>query len=189
MKTNRKIGAMIGLALASTSLSGCATNGRPLTANQRIAGCTAAMIGGGLIGALIGSQVDGRRGGGTGTGAAIGVALGGAACAVWLAFENEKDRRRLAEAQLAAARTGRPVADSWTGDDGRLRAVSVVPSTQMQTMISRRAGEAGGRRICRSVAMTPSVDNQAAAPLTSFVCRDSAGNWAPADTELVAVAS
>lgn len=187
MKTNRKIAAIAGLALASTSLSGCATNGRPLTANQRIAGCTVAMIGGGLIGALIGSQVDGRRGGGSGRGAAIGVALGGAACAIWLAFENEKDRRRLAEAQLTAARTGQPVADSWTGDDGRVRSVSVVPSTQMQTMISRRSGEAGGRRVCRSVATTPSVDNQSAAPLTSLVCRDAAGNWSPADGEMVAV--
>jgi hypothetical protein len=187
MKTNRTMASMVAVALAGTSLSGCATNGQPLTPNQRIARCTAAMIGGGILGALIGSQVDGRRGGGTGTGAAIGVAVGGAACAVWLAFEDEKDRRRLAEAQLAAARSGQPVNDSWTGDDGRVRAVSVVPSTQMQTMVTARAGEAGGRRLCRQLATTPSVNNQSAEPMTSYACRDASGNWAPADQALVAV--
>lgn len=196
MKTRDRITVIVSLALASTSLSGCATNGRPLTANQRIAGCAAAMIGGGLLGALIGSQVDGRRGGGTGTGAAIGIAVGGAACAIWLAFENEKDRRRLAEAQLAAARSGRPVEDSWTGDDGRLRSVSVVPSTQMQTMIpargaargSDRSGAVVESRVCREVATTPTVDYQSASPLNSVFCRDAAGNWAPAETAMVAVA-
>jgi hypothetical protein len=185
--TMNKIALLASLALAGTSLSGCATNGRPLTTNQRIAGCTAAMIGGGLLGALIGSQVDGRRGGGTGTGAAIGVALGGAACAVWLAFENEKDRRRLAEAQLTAARTGQPVDESWTGEDGRLRSVSVVPSTQMQSMVpARRSGAGAAQRICRTLSTTPAVDNQSTAPLTSYYCRDEAGNWAPADTAMVA---
>jgi hypothetical protein len=182
------IAACTAAALAGTSLSGCATNGRPLSTTQRIVGCAAAMIGGGILGALIGSQVDGRRGGGSGTGAALGVALGGAACAVWLAFENEKDKRRLAEAQLSAARTGRAVSDSWTGDDGRLRSVSVVPSTQMQAMAPRRAA-LGESRLCRAVATTPTVDARSAAPMTSYFCRDANGNWSQATVEMIAVPS
>ena len=171
------------------SISGCAMNGPVLTTNQRIARCGATVLGTTLLGALIGGAVDGRRGGGAGRGAVIGAGVGVGICAVWLAFENERDKRRLVQAQLSAAQTGRSVNDTWTGEDGQVRTVVAVPSTQTQ-MVPRNAPRGQTQpepQLCRQVTITPSVNGQSADPFTTVVCRDSQGNYTPAQSEMVAI--
>lgn len=162
----------LGMALTSAAmavtmtLGGCATTGSnaPLTTEQKIAGCIATVAAGALLGAVIGNNTGS---GDAGSGAAWGAAAGGAACAVWLAFENEKDKRRLAEAQLAAINSNMTYTDTWTGDDGRARSVTVVPSSETAYVPapSSRSPEATQAAVtptpCRLVETTATVDGQA----------------------------
>ena len=187
----------LGMALTSAAmavtltLGGCATTGSnaPLTTEQKIAGCIATVAAGALLGAVIGNNTGS---GDAGSGAAWGAAAGGAACAVWLAFENEKDKRRLAEAQLAAINSNTTYTDSWTGDDGRARTVTVVPSSETAYVPapSTKAPEATEMaaaptpRICRSVATTATVAGQSQ-QIDEIWCRDESGNFAKSTMAMV----
>jgi len=171
-------------------LSGCATtgDGAPLTAQQKIVRCAAMVGGGALLGAVIGNNVgDGN----SESGALLGAAIGGGACAVWLAFENEQDKRRLAEAQLAAAQNGEAVSETWTGEDGRVRTVTVAPSTETQMVMAPSASAtvtaaAASPQICRPMNTTVSVEGQSQS-IEEVYCRNDAGDWAPATSAMVAV--
>jgi hypothetical protein len=161
----------LGMTLTSAAmavtmtLGGCATTGSnvPLTTEQKIAGCIATVAAGALLGAVIGNNTGS---GDSGSGAAWGAAAGGAACAVWLAFENEKDKRRLAEAQLAAINSNTTYTDTWTGDDGRPRTVTVVPSSETAYVPapSSSSAEAAQTTVrptpCRLVTTTAAVEGQ-----------------------------
>lgn len=171
----KNIGVVTIVALA-IGTSGCATTGTPLTTDQKIAGCVATVLGGAIIGGLIG---DGK-------GAAIGAGIGGAACGIWLAFENEADKRRLAEAELDAVRTGQEVNRSWQGEDGRQRSVRVVPSTDTLALRSADVEDTSANRVCRAVTVTPSLEGRSADPFTSYSCRNESGDWERVDQKMVA---
>jgi surface antigen len=188
----------LGMALTSAAmavtltLGGCATMNSdvPLTTEQKIAGCIATVAIGALAGAVIGNNTGS---GDAGSGAAWGAAAGGAACAVWLAFENEKDKRRLAEAQLAAINSNTTYTDTWTGEDGRARTVTVVPSSETAYVPapSNKAPAAtevaAAPKICRSVATTATVNGQAQT-MDEIWCRDEAGNFQKSTEPMVAQA-
>lgn len=114
-------------------LAGCATTGnRPLTANQKIASCVGMVVGGALLGNLIGKDSN----------ATIkGAAVGGATCAVWLAFNNAADKRRMEEARQRALISGEMQEDHWQNDSGESRMVKVElgseAATQMPGVICR----------------------------------------------------
>jgi len=169
MKIRSRIVAIV--AAASLAVSACATtgSGEPLTVEQKIARCAGMVLVGALVGTLAGG--DDRRN------AAIGAGLGGAACAVWLAFENQRDRERIAQMQLAAASTGQTQAQRWIGEgqDTRQRDVTVAASTQTE-MVLPGAQE---RRICRTLNTTASVDGRSDS-MSEVWCRGSDGNWAAA---------
>lgn len=176
-------------AMAATlTVSGCATmnSSTPLTTEQKIAGCVATIAAGALIGAVVGNNTGS---GNAGRGAAWGAAAGGAACAVWLAFENEKDKRRLAEAQLAALQQNQTYTDSWVGDDKRARTVTVVPSSETAYVPAAAAsGEAASAptpKICRPTATTVTVEGQSQT-MEEIWCRTDSGDWAKSTEALVA---
>lgn len=187
----------LGMALTSAmmaatlTVSGCATMGSnaPLTTEQKIAGCVATIAVGALAGAIIGNNTGS---GDAGRGAAWGAAAGGAACAVWLAFENEKDKRRMAEAQLAALQNNQSYTDTWTGDDGRARTVTVVPSSETAYVPASAAGSAAAApadaaaapKICRPMTTTATVDGQSQT-MEEIWCRDASGNYAKSTEALV----
>ena len=177
---------VLAMPLSAMALSGCAMAGKPLTPGQRIAGCVGAVVGGTILGAIIGGAVGKKGDGSAGRGAAIGAAAGTGLCAVWLAFNNERDKRLIAEAQLRAAESGQPVRRSWTGDDGRMRSVSVVPSTETQMMVPRKSAKEAPR-VCRPMSTTPSLAGQSAEALPVVYCRDANGDYAPATSEMVPI--
>lgn len=193
-----KLGMALTSAVMATTLavSGCATtgSGAPLTTEQKIAGCVATIAVGALAGAIIGNNTGS---GDAGRGAAWGAAAGGAACAVWLAFENEKDKRRMAEAQLAALQANESYTDTWTGEDGRARTVTVVPSSETAYVPasaansaaaapSDAAAPAAATKICRPMTTTATVDGQSQT-IEEIWCRDASGNYAKS-TEAMVVA-
>lgn len=184
MMSRMKLGSVAALSVTMV-ISACATtgSGAPLTAQQRIVRCGAIVAGGALLGGVVGNNVgDGNAG----SGALIGAALGGGACAVWLAFENEKDKRRLMEAQLMAARQGEAVTDSWTGDDGRVRTVTIAPSTETQMVLAntREADGPAVARICRPMNTTVAVGGQSQS-MSEVYCRTDEGDWEPAGSAMV----
>lgn len=165
------------------AVSGCATTGgEPLTTQQKMVRCAGMVAGGALLGALVGNNVGG---GSAGDGAALGAVVGGVSCGVWLAFENEADKRRLAEAQLAAAQRGEVINTSWTGEDGRVRQLSVTPSTETQ-MVPVTSGEGGesAPQVCRTMNTTASVGANSDT-FSEVWCRDSNGNWSASESAMM----
>lgn len=178
--------ALTSVAMAATlTVSGCATmnSNTPLTTEQKIAGCVATIAAGALIGAVVGNNTGS---GDAGRGAAWGAAAGGAACAVWLAFENEKDKRRMAEAQLAAIQQNQTYTDTWIGDDNRPRTVTVVPSSETSYVPAAAPSETGAPapRICRPVSTTATVAGNSET-MEEIWCRNDAGDWAKANEAMV----
>lgn len=182
MRTNGLFAAL-GLAAAMT-LGACQTT-EPMTIQQKVAGCTAMVGGGALLGAIAGNNMgDGNAR----QGMAIGAAIGGASCAIWLAFENEKDKRRLVEAQLAAASQGQTYTDSWTGDDGKVRSVTVVPSNETSMVPASAPADAATPMICRRLNTTATFDGRSE-QMQEVSCRDADGNWSKMDQRMVDAAS
>lgn len=187
-----KILSITALGLAM-SLSGCATldSNQPLTTQQKIINCGMMVAGGAVLGAIVGNNVGD---GDAGSGAVVGGVLGAGACGVWLAFENEKDKRRLLEAQLAAAQTGNAVTETWTGDDGRERTVSVATSAETQMVVASSTptvvvdSEPVAPRICRPMNTTVTVAGRSET-LNEVYCRTDSGDWEPAAEQMVALGS
>lgn len=177
----RKTSLFAALGLAGTmTLAGCQTT-EPLTIQQKVAGCGAMIGGGALLGAIAGNNLgDGNAG----QGMALGAALGGASCAIWLAFENEKDKRRLVEAQLVAASQGQTYTDSWTGDDGKARSVTVVPSNETSMVPASAQASTSTPMICRRLNTTATFDGRSE-QMQEVSCRDADGNWSKMDQRMV----
>jgi len=184
--TNFTIVSMIVVAL---TVSGCATTGpsHPLTTQEKIEGCVAMV---GLL-AIVGAATDKKSGK---RGATRGAALGGAVCAAWLAFESQKDKENLAQAQRKAAKAGTPTSQSWTGEDGVARTVIVNPSEQI-SMIPMSSSLASTKtpaptpapapvpQLCRKMNTKVTAGNDSD-QLDEVWCLDGAGNWAPAATNM-----
>lgn len=163
--TSIRLIAFVGLF---SMLAGCATAGggpsQPQTTQQKIAKCAAMVVGGAILGNLIGKNSEGT---------AVGAALGGAACGVWMAFNNAADKKRLEEAQARALQTGQPLKESWQGEDGKSRSVLVQlgEESPVQTADS-------GTLMCRPVNTTVSANGGNASNSEEW-CRTSDGRYRP----------
>ena len=179
----RKLVVVSALVAVSVVLGGCASTG--LTAawstEEKIVACVATAAAGGAIGMFLGKATgsdDAERD------LAVGAAVGGAACGVWLAFENERDKRRMAEAQLAAVQREQTYTDSWDGDDGRKRSVTVTPSSETAYVRAKDSGATPKPQICRAVTTDATVENKTSR-MEEVWCRNEVGDWAKADQEMV----
>ena len=180
---SRSILCMTLSAVMMLSAAGCATTGEPLTAEQKMVRCGAMVAGGAILGGVIGNNTGD---GDAGTGALVGALAGGGACGVWLAFQNEQDKRRLMEARLAALEQGQSVEESWTGTDGRVRSVVVSPSTDTQMIPTSQVESADKQvRVCRTLNTQASVSGTQDA-INEVWCRTEAGNWEPAEEAMEA---
>ena len=163
MRINSKVNLVLVFALLVAS---CATN-QPLTTEQKILGCVG-VVG---LGAAIGAALAGD--GSKNKGAARGAGVGAAACAVWLAFENEKDKKRIAETRIKALDSGVRQSASYVGDDGKARSVSVTPGETQS--VATTSGEVV---VCRSMRTELSLENQNDG-LEEEWCRMSDGSYQP----------
>lgn len=180
------------VVVMSLVLGGCATEGslsaagQPLTAVERAqAKCRTTLIATALLGAAVGAAASRNRGRGAAIGGGAGVAVGGAFCAVMLATANETDRRHLAEARLRALETGQMQSDRYTGDDGKLRLLTVsaeaVPVEQAQ-LPSSEAQDGPCRRLRNDVQVQTLGD----AKTGELTCRRPDGSWHTVRPESVA---
>ena len=174
---------------ATTVLSGCETvsSTRPLTTEEKIVRCGAMVVGSALLGAAIGNNTGD---GDSKDGAKVGALIGGGACAVWLAFENAADKKRLAAARDEALRDGNVITTSWKGEDGRERSVHIMPSEETP-MIEVSTGPsapplATQPRICRKINTTATVQGRSETH-EELWCRDENGDYAPATKEMALV--
>jgi len=175
---------MVGMTVGVSMISACATvGGQPLTTQQKMMSCATMVAGGAVLGAIIGNNVGD---GDAGAGALAGGLIGAGACGVWLAFNNEADKRRMAEAQLAAIQQNETVSSSWKGADGRERSVTIVPSTETQMIPVSASGtqEPAAPMICRPLQTTASYNNNSDT-MTEIWCRDADGNYAAATQQMV----
>jgi surface antigen len=102
-RSARRITAFLMVGASALVLASC-------TQGERRVGLTG---GGAVLGALIGGQTGGSRG------ALAGALIGGAAGLLVSIALDEIEAQQVAQAQLAAARTGRPVATSFTNKSGK----------------------------------------------------------------------
>lgn len=172
MNLKRNIAAIV--TAASMALSGCATtgSGEPRTVEQKIAACVGIVLAGAALGAIIGNNTgsgDAQRG--AGRGALVGVGV----CAIWWAFNNQRDRERIAQMQMAAASTGQPQSQRWIDPEGRERQVFVAPSTATEMLVPNNG--APERRLCRQLNTTASVAGASDA-MSETTCRNPDGSWA-----------
>jgi hypothetical protein len=165
-----------GLA-ASLLLSACATNGgrdsngQPQTTFERSIGSCLVTVGAGL---LIDMLTNKRRVG-------VGTAVGVAACAVILVLNNEEDKRRVHESQVAALNAGQDRTDQYVGHDGDARLIKTsVQSTNMPSTPPAQQLPNGDQFVgpCRHTQTTITVQGQGTAALDpDLVCRTAQGNW------------
>lgn len=101
----------------------------------------------------------------------VAAALG--TCAVWLAFSNAEDKRRMAEARQRALDSGTSTTDEWRGSDGQLRKVSVVVGNELPLPDARETGV-----VCRSVNITATLGSSSAVNQEEH-CRTPDGRWMP----------
>lgn len=155
------------LVVLAVHLSSCASvdgNRRPLTSNEKIARCVGMVIGGALLGKLIGGDRNGAQ---------AGAAIGGATCVAWLAFNNEADKRRVAETERAALVSGTSQRDTWTDPSGQAKqvTVSLAPETQLQTTN-------GTPVLCRYVRTTVVAGENVGENEVEY-CRNADGEYRP----------
>lgn len=170
--------AVVAAISGAMLVSACATDGldRPLTAEEKIGGCIAMIAVGAVLGAVIGNNTGS---GDAGDGAMVGAVLGGGACAVWLAFQNEADQKRIAEMRNAAAQSGQEQQAQWVNARGQQVAFRVATS-DTSTVRIQPAGEgaAPAERLCRTNNETATAGGMSES--TSYlVCRNDDGSWSP----------
>lgn len=155
----------------SSRQAGSAAVGAVDPVGDAIGRCAAATIGGAVVGTLIGAAAGGGRA--AGAGALIGGAVGGVGCAVLTALDAQ-DKERIRNAQIAAAASNQPRYLSYTGNDGKARAITVRPQAA-----APQTAQAG--RVCRALDTTASIGGSGATDLpTALVCRTDKGEWLPA---------
>lgn len=166
--------AMLSLALA---VSGCAgavgPDGQPRSALERSVGTCIVSVGAGV---LVDMLTNKKR---LGAGTAVGAGL----CAVVLAMNNEEDKRRVHEAQLAALNAGKDRTDSYVGQDGDQRVIktSVTPAAAPLDLNKKLASD-GANFVgpCRRTQTEISVQGKGSASLDAeVVCRTAQGDWLP----------
>lgn len=168
-QTTRTRTILIGLLLTG---AGCATtnpDGSPLSTQQKFASCAAVATTAAVICGLASGDFDTRR-------ALQCGALTSAGCAVWFAFNSERDRERIASLEREAARTGESQEASWVGDDGVERTVMVEAGEATAPV-----GEASeDQPFCR-----PTRTQLAAGARTgqsqTILCRTPEGDWVERD--------
>lgn len=144
--------------------SGCATtrsDGSPLTAEQKAVRCLAQSAV--VFGLCRLAKGDPRI--------CVAAALG--TCAVWLAFANAEDKRRMAEARQRALDSGTSAVDEWRGNDGQLRKVSVSVGDELPLPDARETGV-----VCRNVNVTATLGSSSATNQEEH-CRTPDGRWMP----------
>lgn len=157
---------LVLLAVIACASSGCAVdtaNRKPLTTDQMIKRCVA----GTLVAGLLCAAAKGGRAGAICAGVVAG------ACGIWMAYNNKKDKERIAAAKLRALQEQSVVEDSWQGDDGRVRRISV--STRE---LPPDTGALSTHQVCRMLDFSGTIDGQAGtANHSEEVCRAPDGRW------------
>jgi hypothetical protein len=158
-------------------MSGCAgavgPDGQPRSALERSVGTCVVSVGAGV---LVDMLTNNKR---LGAGTAVGAGL----CAVVLAMNNEEDKRRVREAQLAALNAGKDRTDSYVGQDGNQRVIktSVTPATAPANL-KKQVASNGTNFVgpCRRTQTEISVQGKGSASLDpEVVCRTAQGDWLP----------
>lgn len=156
------------VALSTVVVAGCVTTGarsdRPLSTQQKIGRCVALVAGGAILGNLVGKDSEAT---------AVGAAVGGAACGVWLAFNNAADKQRLAQAQQRALQTGLAQQESWSDDTGKAKSLNVRVGDE----VNLQSGS-GTALVCRSVNTTLAAGGSSAENSEQW-CRTSDGSYRP----------
>ena len=166
------------LTAAFVALSGCASGGldvtgQPRSALERSVGTCLVSVGAGV---LVDMLTNHRR---IGAGTAVGAGL----CAVVLAVNNEADKQRIRQSQLAALNAGQDRTDQYVGDDGNARVIktSIHPSNLPSDLNAKLAPD-GSKFVgpCRQTQTEISVQGKGSASLDpETVCRTAQGNWQP----------
>jgi|GEM_PF-4723753 len=143
---------------------GCATTnagGSAFTSEQVMLRC----VGSGALayGVCLALKGDEKR--------CLAAAVGG--CAVWLAYNNARDKERLAALRQRTLEQGVAQQDEWNGDDGNLRKASFTPGADFPLASARESGV-----VCRPLkedlsASAGTVSNN------SVYCRNRDGTWVP----------
>ena len=170
MKILKILAIVVAMAVAVT---GCATvgpGGGPLTSDQKIANCAGMILGGAVIAKLLGKA--------PGTGAAVGAA----GCAVWLAFNNKRDKERIDAARLSALEAGTTRQDNWRGDDGKMRTVKVSAGTKTPMLTAKETGV-----YCRQTNTEVKAEGVGADSMQGVWCRKSDGAWVPQNQILASI--
>jgi surface antigen len=127
-----------------------------------------ALIGAG-VGAVVGAVTapEGNRGENAAIGAAVGAAGTYGVCR-WL---SARERQRVEQAYYQSLNTNAPVNDSWRGDQGQPRDLTVARPAPVQ-------GPSGECRRVSGVVTDPQYGQQTLPPET--FCRTPSGAWGPA---------
>lgn len=166
----------VGVALAF-SVAGCTSavgpDGQPRSALERSVGTCIVSVGAGV---LVDMLTNNKR---IGAGTVAGAGL----CAVVLAMNNEEDKRRLRESQLAALNANADRTDSYVGQDGNQRTIkTTVAATSAPANLTAQAAASGEKFVgpCRRTQTEISVQGKGSASLDSeVVCRTAQGDWLP----------
>jgi predicted small secreted protein len=184
--------------VAATALAACATmqgSGVQQSALERsINQCLATIAIGAVLGAVINRNNRGK-------GALIGAGAGTVACGVLVAINNERDKERVRQAQLAALNAGTQQTQQFVGQDGNTRivqtsvkevptpqpAVYTAPTSRTPAVSSdysasaKPAAESPDRFVgpCRSAQTTITSQGQSAELPADVFCRTAAGDWKP----------
>ncbi|MBV9569930.1 MAG: hypothetical protein JO056_01645 [Alphaproteobacteria bacterium] len=169
-------GTLLAL-VTGLAVSGCAgttgSDGKPRSALERSVGTCVLSVGAGV---LVDMLTNNKR---LGAGTAVGAGL----CAVVIAMNNEEDKRRVRESQLAALNAGKDRTDTYVGKDGNTRTIrtSVHPSAA-PTDLKAHAAADGTKFVgpCRRTQTEISVQGKGSASLDpEVVCRTAQGDWLP----------
>lgn len=144
--------------------AGCATtnaDGSALTAEQKMVRCAGQATA--VFGICHLAKVEPEL--------CVMAALG--TCAVWWAFSNEQDKRRMAAARQRALDSGVSTVDEWRGNDGKLRKVSISVGDELPLPDARETGV-----VCRSVNIMATLGSSSAVNHEEH-CRTPDGRWMP----------
>lgn len=165
--------ALLSAALAGAlAVSACQTTGgygggygQPRT---QLSQCTRnALIGAG-IGAIVGAAQDSRNN--RAENAAMGAAVGGLATYGVCRWLTAREQQRVENAYYQSLNTGGPVNQSWQGEQGGTRSLSVAPP----------APAPGYGPECRRINATVSDGQTTQSLPAETFCRTPSGQWVPA---------
>lgn len=165
--TTKLLSAVFAAALA---LSACETtggysaNGAPRT---QLSQCGRNALVGAAVGAVVGATQGSRND--RPENAAMGAAVGGLATYGVCRWLTAREQQRVENNYYQALNSGGPVNDTWQGDQGGPRSLSVAPPQP-----------APGRPECRRVNATVSDGQSTQSLPQETFCRNASGQWVPA---------